>query len=190
MAPVLQNELEQLLATLWQELAGAVAQPGHAWRTAVLATRQGDEADARTIILREVDVVRRELLFFTDSRSPKATQIEQAPQGVLVLWSPALSWQLRLRVQLQVASSGLAVSSRWARLKLKPAAADYLSPLPPGSRLDSPQQPPSPPAIDRDSRSHFAVVTATVTGMDWLELKAEGHRRALFDAAGGRWVTP
>jgi pyridoxamine 5'-phosphate oxidase len=36
----------------------------------------------------------------------------------------------------------------------------------------------------------FAVISATVTAIDWLELSAEGHRRAVFDAAGARWVQP
>jgi hypothetical protein len=29
-----------------------------------------------------------------------------------------------------------------------------------------------------------------VEAVDWLELHAEGHRRALFDAQGARWVAP
>jgi hypothetical protein len=42
----------------------------------------------------------------------------------------------------------------------------------------------------RESRGHFAVVTAQVLTTDWLELHAEGHRRALFDAEGRRWLAP
>jgi hypothetical protein len=29
-----------------------------------------------------------------------------------------------------------------------------------------------------------------VQSLDWLELHPDGHRRAVFDAAGGRWVQP
>ena len=36
----------------------------------------------------------------------------------------------------------------------------------------------------------FAVLAAEVQAVDWLELHAEGHRRAIFDAKGRRWVTP
>jgi pyridoxamine 5'-phosphate oxidase len=80
-------------------------------------------------------------------------------------------------------TAGLAVSSRWARVKMTPAAHDYLSPLPPGSPLDQ-------PIIERGGREHFAVVMATVTSIDWLELHAQGHRRALFDGRGRRWLVP
>jgi hypothetical protein len=34
------------------------------------------------------------------------------------------------------------------------------------------------------------VVTAQVLTLDWLSLDPAGHRRAVFDAAGARWVQP
>jgi hypothetical protein len=29
-----------------------------------------------------------------------------------------------------------------------------------------------------------------VQSIDWLELHADGHRRAIFDETGARWVQP
>jgi hypothetical protein len=180
--------LQAIEAALWQELLRASQDREHEWRVGVLATADGDLPDARSVVLREVDVARRNLLIFTDARSPKVRQIEQQAAGVLVLWSKALSWQLRLKLRLSVCVDGLAVSSRWASLKLTPSAQDYLSPLPPGSTLDPQQAMPSPP---RQSRGHFAVLAAEVVGIDWLELGCSGQRRAVFDRAGqGRWVAP
>ena len=40
------------------------------------------------------------------------------------------------------------------------------------------------------SREFFAVVQARVQTIDWMELHADGHRRAIFDARGARWVQP
>lgn len=181
------QQLTEIESALWHELAAAVATPGHAWRHGVLATVDGDGADARTVVLRDLDSDARALLLYTDARSPKVRQIAARPLGTLVLWSPALGWQLRLRCALSVRTAGLVVSSRWATLKMSPAADDYLSPLPPGSSLDGPIDPPLP---DRGTRSHFAVLTAQVRGVDWLELHAQGHRRARFDEAGARWLVP
>ena len=178
------SELSDIEAALWRELAACVEHRGHAWRSGVLATTDGDSADARTVILRECDAAARTLTLFTDSRSPKVGQIAAFPRGTLVLWSAQLGWQLRLRVHLAVETAGLRVSSRWAQMKMTPGAHDYLSPLPPGVPLDHAVQ-------TRESRGHFAVVTARVDGVDWLELHAEGHRRAHFDAVeGARWVAP
>jgi hypothetical protein len=146
------------------------------------------------VVLRELDSATRTLLIYTDARSPKARQIEAHPEGTLVLWSAALGWQLRLRVVLTLETSGLAVLSRWARLKLTPAAQDYLSPLPPGTALGGAPPvraaPHAPQHPTRESREHFAVIAAEVRAIDWLELDARGHRRAVFDSDGARWVTP
>jgi hypothetical protein len=145
----------------------------------------GAAADARSVVLRECDRDARALRFFTDARSAKVRQLEAAPQGTLVLWSERLSWQLRLRVAMEVQTDGLAVASRWARLRQSPAAQDYLSPMAPGTPLDDSVLPRAAP-----ERNHFALVTASIVWLDWLELHAEGHRRALFDASGGRWLAP
>ena len=185
-APRLEG-LEDIESAVWRELAQAVRSPGHAWRLAVLATRNAEGADARSVVLRELDADARQLLIYTDARSPKLQQLASHPQGMLVLWSAALGWQLRLSVTLEAETSGLRLSSRWALLKLTPAAQDYLSPFPPGSTLDAPAGATTPA---RDSREHFALITAQVSAVDWLELHAQGQRRARFDASGAAWLTP
>lgn len=177
------DQLEAIEETLWSELSRAARERDHGWRVGVLATTDGQAADARNIVLRDVDPALRCLVFYADSRSPKVRQIQAYPLGTVVLWSQRLSWQLRIKVQLSVETSGLAVSSRWARLKMSPAAQDYLSPLPPGSPIEA-------PLPERDSRGHFGLISALAVSVDWLELHADGHRRAAFDAQGRRWLTP
>ncbi len=189
-APERLQALPEIESALWRELSRAVRDRHHAWRFAVLATvsaqADGVQPEARTVVLRDCDRDARTLLVYTDARSAKVQQAERRPQGVVVLWSASLGWQLRLNVALALHSSGLQVSSRWAQLQLTPAAQDYLSPLPPGTPLaDAPAATP-----DRDSRSHFAVLECHVQSTDWLELHRDGHRRARFDADGARWLVP
>lgn len=179
--------IESLLTlerAIWQELRHAVREPNHEWRTMALATTDGESAQARTVMLREFDEMRRELLFFTDARSPKVGEIAEHPQGTLLLWSRKLHWQLRLAVELRVETEGPHQQRHWARLRDSTAANDYLSPAAPGA------------VLDRDGisahgeRAYFAVVHAKVLAVDWLELRDEGHRRASFDANGGLWRQP
>jgi len=176
---------------IWHELMQACRQREHAWRSACLATVDADGLpDARTIVLREADPDGRHLAFFTDARSPKVAQMQQRPEGVLVLWSAALGWQLRVKVALTVHTSGLAVSSRWARLKMTPAAHDYLAPIAPGSALDA-SSGARAGTIERSSRDYFAMVRAQVRQIDWLELSPSVHRRALFPTGEpARWLQP
>lgn len=176
----------------WLELQRAAAERDHEWRTMVLATRlladdspEGtDGADARVVILRGVDTESRTLLFYTDHRSGKVRQLHQAPWVTCVAWSRKLGWQLRLRALVSVEVDGLDVSSRWARMKLSPGAQDYLSPLAPGTPVEDRWQP------QRADRTHFAVLRAQVRSLDWLELHADGHRRARFEADGATWLSP
>lgn len=193
MKPLRPQTLPALEAAIWHELAQALSTKGHGWRLGVLATVQEEggslQAQARNVVLRDIDVETRTLLIYTDARSPKVRHIHAYPEGQLVLWSAPLSWQLRLSVSLQVETSGLRVSSRWAQLKLTPAAQDYMTPWPPGSPLAGESAQPLEP--ERKSRDHFAVITAKVKALDWLELHPEGHRRARFaGASGGVWLTP
>ena len=176
--------LDQIHQACWQELGKAPRNKAHGFRVMGLATVDGEVADLRSVVLREVLADEKTLLFFTDARSPKVAQIQRQSAGTMLAWCERLGWQLRLRVQLEVQTSGLAVSSRWARLKMTPAAQDYLSPLPPGAPMGHPRP-------ERGTSDHFAVVQARVQSIDWLELHAEGHRRAAFDPRGqGQWLTP
>lgn len=185
------TDLAAVHTALWQELSRAAHDKHHEWRTPVLATVDGDAADARTVVLREVNAADSTLLIFSDARAAKLAQLQAHPVGTLVMWSKRLSWQLRLRVQLEAHTEGLAVASRWAQLKLSPAAQDYLSPLAPGQALaQADVEVPPPTAAPAAERGHFALLAARVLSADWLELRRQGHRRARFDAEGARWLVP
>jgi len=178
------ESLHLLQRACWEELTRATQEREHGWRLMTLATVESGRAEARSITLREAYPAANRLVFFTDDRSRKLQQIQTHPQGTLLAWCPRLSWQIRLRVQLTREMDQHLAMSRWARLRLSPSAQDYLSSLAPGEPLSEIA------SEERGSREHFAMVNAQVESMDWLELHPDGHRRALFDAAGGRWVQP
>ena len=46
------------------------------------------------------------LLFYTDARSPKVAQIAACPRAALMVWSPRLGWQVRMRARLAVETGG------------------------------------------------------------------------------------
>lgn len=177
--------LAAIEAAVWHQLDAAAHDREHAWRSPVLATADGDGADARTVVLREVDAARRELVFYSDARSAKVAQLGARPQASALFWSRPLGWQLRVRLSIELETDGLAVTARWARVKLSPNAGDYLSAIAPGEPLQ--RSGATPPAA---ARAAFAVLTGRVRAIDWLELHPTGHRRAAFDAQGARWLQP
>ena len=184
--PARLTALPEIEAAVWQRLGQAVTDKAHEWRTPVLATVNGDAADARIVVLREVNERQKQLLFYSDERAGKVSQLLNHPHGTVVMWSRKLGWQLRCRVRLTLEMSGLSATSRWARIKLTPAAQDYLSAMPPGTPLAEVQHTGS----GQVSRDYFAVINAEVERVDWLELHPDGNRRAIFDAQGARWIQP
>ena len=186
--PFRPQTLEAIHAEIWRQLEAAVGDTEHPWRTPVLATINGHFADARTVVIREVEQRDRRFLIYTDERASKVAQLLSHPVGTLVMWSHPMGWQLRCRVHLAIEMSGLAASSRWARIKLSPAAQDYLSPLPPGTAIDAPV--PPPPTHATVARDYFSIITAQLLSLDWLELHELGHRRARFDGSQGTWLQP
>ncbi len=183
---------EEIRLQIWKELGRASLDRHHEWRTPVLASADADGLpDARTVVLRLVDAQAGQLTFYTDSRSPKVTQLQAQASAMLVFWSARLSWQLRLRVACSVITSGPEVDALWQGVKQSAAAGDYLSPRPPGAVL-----PPSSGTADAAEANvpapthSFAVLRAQVLQMDWLELSRDGHRRAKLSASTWEWLTP
>jgi len=174
----------EIVQRIWTELQRATVDRHHEWRTPVLATicPQG-VPQARTVVLRGADANASQLIFFTDSRSHKVTELRAAPAAVFVFWSKRLSWQLRVQVQSQVHIAGARVEEAWARVSQSAAAGDYLAARAPGSALHQ-------AAASEPGPHHLAVVTADVVQMDWLDLAREGHRRARVVGNTLDWLVP
>lgn len=185
-APGRPATLAEVESAIWRELLAATGTDRHPWRHAVLATVDGERADARLVVIREVDHASRRLVVYTDARAAKVRQIGAHPQGTIVMWSDAHGWQLRCRVALAVDTRGLAVTSRWANIRLTRGARDDVALNAPGTPIAA----PAAPGALADGLEHFAVVHASVQAIDWLEIDGGGQRRAIFDAAGARWVQP
>ena len=180
---------------IWQELARAVQDRHHEWRTLTLATTQaGGVPNARMVVLREVDADLARLIIYTDSRSDKVSELANCPDALLVFWSKRLSWQLRVRVSVRVHVAGPLVDAAWERVRQTAAAGDYLSPAAPGSTLSAAPsskdgtQPTNP--SNPTSQHHLAIIEAQVQEIDWLELARSGHRRARLRADTWDLLTP
>jgi hypothetical protein len=178
-------DLIHLPHTIWKQLALAKDDRQHPWRTPVLASIDSSGLPhARTVVLRNVDSDSQVLQFFTDSRSPKVTQLSTSPQAQIVFWSKALNWQLRVTAQITIETTGVAVDAAWRQVEQSPARQDYLSPLSPGDALAA----EAPKELGHSH--HLAIISAKVTHIDWLSLSPEGHQRAEISAGILRWLTP
>ena len=205
------EKAQAIQARIWQELERASRDRHHAWRTPVLASIDlAQQPSARTVVLREVNLQEKCFEIYSDRRSPKIAELKQHPGALLHFWSKRLQWQLRVAVKVHVLESGPDVESRWDRLKLTAAARDYLSPYPPGSLMEKSAEPSAEkmaePSVaktaeplvakgierveDQEIGHNFCIIKAHFIDMDWLELHAEGHRRAWFSIDEWQWLLP
>jgi pyridoxine/pyridoxamine 5'-phosphate oxidase len=179
-----ENAEDELRRSIWEQLERAVTCREHAWRLPVLANvdRRG-LPQARTVVLRGVDAATQQLRIFTDHRSPKALALTSRPQAVLVFWSQVLSWQLRVAVDVRIETGGPLVDEGWERISRTAAAADYLSLQAPGSPIQS-------DSTLSAGEHALGIMIARVRDIDWLELSAQGHRRARLTDEDFQWLVP
>ena len=105
------SQYNSLETDIWAQLQRASVDKHHEWRRPILATNSLKSElnrwpEARTVILRAVNLTQKELTFYTDSRSPKVAQIVANPHATLVFWSKRLNWQLRVKVTITVIADG------------------------------------------------------------------------------------
>ena len=176
---------KKLRDSVWEELCLAAGTREHGWRTPVVASIDSQGLpDARTVVLRRVNLARRTISFFTDKRSPKVAQLREMPRTTIVFWCQKLSWQLRVAGKAMVVESGPEVDEVWQQVAQTAAAGDYLAPQAPGSLMDGAL------AIAGEGSHQLAIVTVCVDAIDWLELSVEGHRRALIREQDVEWLVP
>ncbi|MEZ5555280.1 pyridoxamine 5'-phosphate oxidase family protein [Haliea sp.] len=174
----------EIRRAIWEQLQCATIDRHHAWRLPVLANvDEHGSPQARTVVLREVQEASQRLMIYTDHRSPKALALAVNPSSVLVFWSKALSWQLRVSLSARIETRGEKVEKAWETVRQTAAAADYLSPQTPGSPMPAHAGKPA-------EESAFALIIASVLSIDWLELGGEGHRRALLTPDKFQWLVP
>lgn len=177
------NHLEE---KIWQQLLRASVDKHHEWRSPVLVTCGADNwPDARVVILRTAEIDTKILTFYTDSRSPKVTQIAINPQTMLIFWSKRLNWQLRVKANITIKTSGEDVQKVWHKVKQNPSANDYLSTQTPGETMKTEYA-----DFLYSATPHFAILQASVQAIDWLELNRNGHQRAKIDSTGLHLLVP
>lgn len=165
-------------------------------------TPQGPPAN-RTVVFRGFWDTGHTLLFISDLRSPKITQIHHYPWGAACWYFP-LSWeQFRLTGSLAIVDAGYdhgpLLHHRqvlWQRLS-DTARQQFMGP-PPGQPLDqdSVQNRPSPlPTDPQQPPLHFCLVLLSPTEVDYLQLQGSPHRRYRYERHdSGDWskqpITP
>jgi hypothetical protein len=184
--------LEECLAEAFRRLARGVADRRSAFHTPTLATIGTDGApQALTVVLRGFEAASRTLRMHTDGRSAKATELARDARCALHLYDAGAKLQLRLSGHATLHAEDAVAEQGWANSRDFSRMCYAIEPAP-GTPIVTP--PPAP----RDAaagRGAFRVILLRFDRLEWLELAADGHRRARFTWAGDAapamtWLVP
>ena len=154
------------------------------------------------MVLRAVDAARRLLLFHTDVRSEKVSNIRQHANASLLFYDPATKVQVVAQGIAFVHTDDMFADRLWddstpASLKMYPGK------LPPGTIAAMPSCNELQSARGRvpeieAGRRNFAAIVVAVSELEWLQLSRDGNYRVRFIfsrdddtiSMAGQWLIP
>jgi 3-hydroxyisobutyrate dehydrogenase len=178
--------LDTLLASIWESLESGARSRTHPFHTGVIATVSDDAPQARTVVLRKVIADTRTLIFHTDQRSQKISELTKNPNICWLFYDTTERVQLRLSGVATLHYQDDLASAQWENTKLFSRRC-YLS-IPPLTRLEQAGSglPESllkrNPTLEESEAGweNFTVVETHIHTIDWLWLNSTGHQRAKF----------
>lgn len=182
--PAHADDIEACRTEAFRLLARGVADRRSAFRVLTLASIGADGApQARSVVLRGVDVAARCLRLHTDKRSAKWAELAADPRVALHGYDAQAQVQLRLSGTAARHSGDEVAEAAWAASA--PMSRRCYSAAPaPGTPIPAPLP---APMDEHAGRPNFAALHVTLHGLDWLWLAAAGHRRARFAWDGAAW---
>jgi pyridoxamine 5'-phosphate oxidase len=187
------SDPSEIAAALYAQLANAVADRKAALRTPSLATLGLDgRPRVRTVVLRSVDPHAHRIGFHTDARSDKFAEMRADSRVALHFYDAAAKTQIRIEGTSSLHVGDAVALAAWQGAG-RSARRTYASEPAPGASLNAPDD-AGFVADEATSFERFTVAVVRIESLDWLYLRAAGHRRLLFTRTGDllapRWLAP
>jgi pyridoxamine 5'-phosphate oxidase len=200
----LPDDLDAVLADVWQRLGRAAKDRRAAMHTPVVATvTKAGIPSQRVMVLRAFDRATATLRFHTDARAAKAEQVGSGSPVSILGYDAGAKRQFRLSGTARIETDTPAANRAWAEATLF-ARRCYLADPAPGTVSDLPVsglaadiegRKPEDEAEVAPGRANFALLMADIDTVEFLHLAHTGHRRAVFVRSGeglwqGQWLVP
>jgi hypothetical protein len=182
------DKLDEVLNEVWTMLKRGVTHSNDPFHWPVLGTTGKDGCNLRTVILRQVILPDRILVCHTDARATKAQEIGDFSSVRWLFYHPERKVQLRISGQATCHRDDQFANDQWAATKIT-HRLDFSATQPPGTPVHKPSSglpdfllKKTPTLLESErSRKNFMAISCTIDSIDWLILRALGHRRARFD---------
>lgn len=187
------KSLDNFLKTSWNHLFRAAYTRKGDFQKGIIATvNGGQQASVRIVILREASAQNRQLLFFTDIRSPKVQEMKLHPDVSWLFWDDSRKLQIRMRGKVAFHTQDEHSRKLWDKL---PTAArkSYATVSPPSSTIeeDTENLPQGWNNFSEEQAEqfypNFLLVVTTIEQIQCLHLHPQGHQHARFDWEEDQW---
>lgn len=199
------EDLPTLLEDIWGLLEQGCQEAGHPLHTPVFGTVRAGVPALRTVVLRGVERASRHLVFHTHEASGKLPQLRAQPICQWLFYSPQEKVQIQARAVASLHQQDAVAEEDWATTGLSSRRC-YCTNVDPGTVLDAGPVSGLPPELesrqpteeesDRLGWPHFVVVRTKIIRLEFLYLRAAGHRRAAWEWEEGQnnptmgWLAP
>lgn len=194
--------LESLQKDCWNRLLNGSLRYKDAFHTMAVGNVNQHGVNLRTVVLRKVWVVKKQLVFNTDTRCGKWSDLEQHNNVSFLFYDASSNLQIRLSGNATLHQTDNISEDAWADTKLGSRKVYLATPGPstiiplPISGIPAAFE-TADPTLDEsiEGRKNFGVVVTTIKWMEWLWLSSKGHRRAVFTynpngSFSGNWLIP
>ena len=195
------EDLLEIETACWNLLTASVGDRTADWRLPVLGTISANGPRQRTVVLRGIDRDNRSLLFHSDIRARKISDITTTPNASLLFYDRQLQVQLSVSAKATVHQTDQVAEQLW-KSESTASLRGYLAPFAPGTVADRAetnlpaamrQQLPTEAEI-QDGRQNFAALVLTMEKTDCVMLRRSGNLRAEFDYTSEEvkrnWLAP
>ena len=171
----------------WLQLLNGSLKYKHPFHNPVVGNKGLSGISLRTVVLRKVDVAKKQLSFHTDIRSGKWKELNIDNELSWLFYSATDRLQIRVQGKAILHSTDEIANKAWATSTMSsrkvycgnegPSTVSAMPSSGLSSYLDN-----NDPSIEESEigRKNFGIITTQVHCMEWLWLNSKGHRRARF----------
>lgn len=172
--------INQYIEETKRELINGYSKKRHPFRYFVLATAENGKPRQRTVVLRKM-VPDLNLVFYTDSRTQKISDIQSNPQFSALFYNPKQLLQIRIEGHAQLITDKDQIATYWHTVQAA-SHKDYTTRSTPGTPIENPD------LIDYNSEeNYFCLIKLAPHKIEYLRLKQPNHLRILFSKVDTEW---
>ena len=198
----IEYDLPAIEKDCWVRILNGSLQYKNPLHNPVVANVNEHGVNMRTVVLRKVDIEKRQLCFHTDIRSGKWQELKTNNNVSWLFYHPSAMLQIRMSGTATLHQDDFFADEAWGNIRMSgrkiylgDEGPSTLSAFPVSGLLPKFDKEDPTPQESEAGRKNFAIISTQIQWMEWLWLNSSGHRRATFQyTADGKcrpnWLLP